>query len=253
MDSKKKYQPSSNKNGFSLIELALTLVILGLIIGATVVGREMLHAAELRAVISEVENYKLIIDNFETQYEGLPGDLKNAESYWGTYNNPSNLTGTINGNNNGKINDDETFRAWHQLFRARLISGTYTSGNDSNDDASLGSNVPQSEYLNNAGFSLAWVTSPGSWTDQIGRSYSSNYIIIGSETTGSHLLTSASLKPEDARSIDGKIDNEKGDSGKVLAIEGNGQAANSCIDTTASNSFNTANNTPTCILYISIQ
>jgi len=64
--------------GFSLLELSIVLVIIGLIAGGIVAGSSMIRAAELRAVLTELTQYQTATNTFRDKYLGLPGDLRNA-------------------------------------------------------------------------------------------------------------------------------------------------------------------------------
>jgi|GEM_PF-3995865 len=61
----------THSRGFSLLELSI-----GLIAGGIVAGAAMIRAAELRALITEQEQYKTAVNTFRDKYLGLPGDLK---------------------------------------------------------------------------------------------------------------------------------------------------------------------------------
>src|ERR1019366_6843373 len=67
--------------GFTLIEMSIVLVIIGLIVGSVLVGRDLIRAAELRSVISEVEKYKTAVMTFKGKYDCLPGDCANATTF----------------------------------------------------------------------------------------------------------------------------------------------------------------------------
>jgi prepilin-type N-terminal cleavage/methylation domain-containing protein len=61
--------------GFTLIELSIVLVIIGLVVGGVLVGRDLICAAELRAQISQIEKYNTAVNTFYGKYGGLPGPL----------------------------------------------------------------------------------------------------------------------------------------------------------------------------------
>lgn len=149
----------ADEAGFSLVELSVVLVVLGLLAGAVVGGRHLIRAAELRAIPTEYEDLLTAVRTFEERYDGLPGDLPNAESLWGTASScpPAAgsvvASGTCNGNGNGRIGDHnaaaeiyEQFTAWQQLAYAGLIPGHYTGavGTASSYHALIGQNVPAS-------------------------------------------------------------------------------------------------------------
>lgn len=236
--------------GFSLVELSISLVIMGLLVIGGLAGKELIKASEIRAVIVEIEGHKIAIGNFVEQYSGLPGDLKNAEEFWGTY--PGDSGGTINGNDNGRIDGNEIFRAWHQLGLAKLSQGVFTSADDATDTATPGTNVPRSGYIN-AGYSLIWNNAPGAWVDDLGRNFPGNYLILGSLTSGSEVLTSSSVTPNDAFSIDEKIDNEQPDYGKVLSVNGDG--VTTCTTDVGPNDaeYLLTNFSLSCVVYLNLE
>src|ERR1700735_3876394 len=70
----------SRQNGFTLIELSIVLVIIGLIVGGVLVGQDLIRAAEIRATISQIEKYNTAVNTFRGKYNGIPGDLTYASA-----------------------------------------------------------------------------------------------------------------------------------------------------------------------------
>jgi prepilin-type N-terminal cleavage/methylation domain-containing protein len=68
----------SNRHGFTLIELSLVLVIIGLLIGGVLTGRDLIQAASIRAQISQIEKYQAAVNTFRAKYNALPGDISAA-------------------------------------------------------------------------------------------------------------------------------------------------------------------------------
>lgn len=56
-------------SGFTLIELAIVLVIIGLIIGGVLVGKDMIEAAKLNATITQINRYSQAVYTFRLKYE----------------------------------------------------------------------------------------------------------------------------------------------------------------------------------------
>jgi prepilin-type N-terminal cleavage/methylation domain-containing protein len=65
---------AQSHSGFTLIELSIVLVIIGLLVGGVLVGRSLIEAAELRSLLSQVENYKTAVNTFRLKYNCKPGD-----------------------------------------------------------------------------------------------------------------------------------------------------------------------------------
>lgn len=125
------------RHGFSLVELSIVLVILGLLTGGILGGQSLIRAAELRSVSTEYNRYITAMQTFRDKYFALPGDMANATSFWGASSSCPGTAGTgtqtCNGNGNGRIGvaaaasqygEDYTF--WQHLANAGLIEGTYT-------------------------------------------------------------------------------------------------------------------------------
>ena len=63
------------KKGFTLIEMSIVLVIIGLIIGGVLLGRDLISAAAVRAQIAQIEKYNAAVNTFKGKYGYLPGDI----------------------------------------------------------------------------------------------------------------------------------------------------------------------------------
>ena len=89
------------KRGFTLIEIAIVLVIIGLIAGAVLVGQDLIKAATVRAEATELQKVETAIYTFRDKYSALPGDISNATTFFGTID--ANGYTVANGNGDGTI------------------------------------------------------------------------------------------------------------------------------------------------------
>src|SRR4051812_29331815 len=82
LENRKKMPARRDRNiqGFTLVELSIVLVIIGLIVGAILVGRDLIHASELRSQISQIEKFDTAVHAFQLKYGGIPGDLPAASA-----------------------------------------------------------------------------------------------------------------------------------------------------------------------------
>lgn len=72
------------KYGFTLIELSVVLVIIGLIIGGVMSGKVLIESANIRAQLTQISDIETQINTFRTKYNCMPGDCPNATSFLGT-------------------------------------------------------------------------------------------------------------------------------------------------------------------------
>src|SRR6201999_103149 len=68
----------TSEQGFTLIELSIVLVIIGLIVGGVLVGQDLIRAAEIRATLTQVEKFNTAVNTFYGKYGALPGDMNNG-------------------------------------------------------------------------------------------------------------------------------------------------------------------------------
>src|SRR5665213_3014409 len=128
------------QQGFTLVEMSMVMVVIGLVAAGILVGRDLIRHAELVKLHSQYTGIVSAIQTFKTKYNCLPGDCANATDFFGTYNACGALlfakdsldAGTCNGDGDGRIDAQATLyemlTLWQQLASAGLISGAYTGG-----------------------------------------------------------------------------------------------------------------------------
>jgi prepilin-type N-terminal cleavage/methylation domain-containing protein len=67
--------------GFTLVELAIVLVIIGLIVGGVLVGRDLIRAGEIRSAIKQYQTWQVATNSFRLKYNALAGDIANPGNY----------------------------------------------------------------------------------------------------------------------------------------------------------------------------
>lgn len=93
-----------SKKAFTLIELAVVVLILGLITAGIISGRELLRQSELRSIMTDLENHKSAYKLFVQTYGKAPGDFEKGSLYWPNGSlGCANGGGTCNGNGDGII------------------------------------------------------------------------------------------------------------------------------------------------------
>lgn len=207
------------RQAFSLVELSIVLVILGLLTGGILAGQSLIRAAELRGVSTEYSRYITAMQSFRDKYFAYPGDMTNAYAFWGVAsgctNADINTTPTgCNGNGNGTIeNYTEGFRFWQHMALAGLIEGSYT-GTATTNNAVLGGNVPRGR-ISGTGYQL-WRDSFAlqGWTGA-GSTETSNglrfgvWAVFGGSAGDPSRIGDPGLKCEESWNLDTKMDDGK--------------------------------------------
>jgi len=102
------------RHGFTLIELSIVLVIIGLIVGGIVAGKDLVEMARTRKAMGELEAYTTATNAFKLKYNCLPGDCATATSFGFD----------SNGNGDGQVYEFTQY--WRQLGQAGFISKVYS-------------------------------------------------------------------------------------------------------------------------------
>ena len=238
--------------GFSLVELSIVLVILGLLTGGILAGQNLIRASELRAVTTEFDRYLAATHTFRDKYFALPGDMRNATDFWGEFGDagpgscndtPGTGTETCNGNSDGEVSKNsstvdshEMFQFWKQLANAGLVEGSYTgvgaaiiTGIHGACDPD-GTNCPRSK-LGQATWQPQYFSGVGSvnfFPSKAGTSLTLGKRFISSG--GSTNNRGAVISTEEAWNIDTKKDDGKPGTGSVITYR-NGASVSHFVDT----------------------
>jgi prepilin-type N-terminal cleavage/methylation domain-containing protein len=198
---------------FTLIELAIVVVILGLITVGVLGAQSLIESAKINSVTNELKQYKTAMLAFQLEYDAIPGDMDNAADYW-----PS----AVNGNGDKIINTAEGNHFWLHLQYARILPH-------------IDVNVSYGEVYSSYGKETLWKATTGLPRSRRARTAA----VYGQRAQVTLTLTrhlgvangewGAALTPEDTKRVDEKIDDGHaskgfilGSNGRVLRADGSG-------------------------------
>lgn len=250
------------QHGFTLIEMAVVLLVIGLIIGGVVMGQDLLKSAERKSIISEYGEFKSAITNFRTKYKFWPGDLPDANLLRGSTapTNAGDGNDVIGGGAIAGAAELELYYVWQHLQFAKMITGAFSTVGTENATYAFtpGTNVPLARYdrgawnintVNPAVTRTLYTAFTGFGIQLAAEDLRPTTHLLFSKGTTSETPTGI-LLAEEAEDIDYKIDDGKPGRGKLQAPN-NSVAANAGCSTTnvATTAFyDVANKQPKCFL-----
>lgn len=112
------------QSGFTLIELAIVLVIIGLLLGGVLKGQELINSAKVKNMATDFRNIPIYIYGYQDKFRSLPGDDKSAVSHLDATAVPGGGNGQLDGRWNTATVTDETHTFWQHLRLAGLAQGS---------------------------------------------------------------------------------------------------------------------------------
>ena len=264
---------SSKKSAFSLIELSIVLIVIGLWIAGITGGASLIKSSELRSVMGEARGYAVAVNAFYSQFNALPGDYNTAVGYAAAGDGDS----TIEYYAAASAAGSESSNAWVALKAIGAVTDiTTTSGPVTATTApSFGATAPASK-VKSSGWAFDYraisYTTGSPFTSE---SASQNVVVLSgaigtaslavtSSTATAHVslvnganVSSAALLASDALSIDAKIDDGAATTGKVKGLNPGLAAIPASSSTAVTNcyfgasapyAYNTSNSSKSCAL-----
>ena len=252
-----------SRSGFTLIELSIALVIIGLIVGGILVGQDLIKAAEVRAQISQIEKYNSAVNTFRSKFNAIPGDMAVSTANQFGFNTTACTGAEAFRDGNGLLEGwpgapltqrQETALFWQDLsspIAGNLIDGTFPNSEANVVSCSntlfnlsttpgilyLGDYLPLGK-IGHGNFVYVYSASGYNWYGLSAATSTDNNAI---------LYSGASIPVIEAYNIDKKIDDGLPTTGSVRAVYGNAvwtvavNAPSAASDTTTS-CYNTTSN-----------
>ncbi len=114
----------SVQKGFTLVEIAIVLVIIGLLLGGILKGQEMITQAKIKNMIGDFTGIAAAYHGYQDRYRAMPGDDNRAAARWGVAGIDGSGDNILNDPYNSTTDTHESRKWWDHLRRAGFVSGT---------------------------------------------------------------------------------------------------------------------------------
>ena len=185
----------SQQSGFTLVEIAIVLVIIGLLLGGILKGQELINSAKAKSLANDFRNVPVYIYAYQDKFRAIPGDDCNAQAHVGSTATNSGACGAGTAGN-GRIDGawnasgtEESVLFWQHVRLAGLATGDTTVGG--------GAYFPTNADGGRIGVS------------------SSRPFSADTTFNGSYFLCSSGIRGQFAKQIDIQIDDGKTETGSL--------------------------------------
>jgi len=206
----------TKQTGFTLVEIAIVLVIIGLLLGGILKGQEMITQAKIKNVINDLNGITAALNSYQDRYRALPGDDKGAATRW------AGTTGIAAGDGDGVISgawNSSVTAAWpeSQLFWWHLRLAGFIAG--------TGADLPFNALSGKMGVQTGSGPAAGGTPAQV-------FLSTGVPGFTGLIMCTANLPDKMAISVDAQVDDGNALTGSVRAVDQAG-AANPAAPTAA--------------------
>ena len=233
---------SLNKKAFSLVELSIVLIIIGLLVGGVASGSKLIKQSKLRAQVTQINDLVQAKNTFILTYDALPGDMDNAKDFFPSCTDAT--SNDCNGNGDKIVTNDsssdpggENVRFPEHLMHAGIIGGSYTGSKATGNVYELGTSLIPAK-LSGGGLSYRSHSAYGG---------TYNGFQLGL-VNGVSMVLKSIVSPQDAYNIDKKYDDGLANSGDIITQDGSGDTG--CI---TSNAYVLTTSTVSCRMWFDWQ
>ncbi|MDR0775682.1 MAG: prepilin-type N-terminal cleavage/methylation domain-containing protein [Azonexus sp.] len=127
----------SRQTGFTLVEIAIVLVIIGLLLGGVLKGQELINSAKVKNLANDFRTIPIYIYGYQDRFRALPGDDKDVVAHLGTDATLATASsggkvgnGVIEGTWNSETPTNESYLFWQHVRLAGFAPGPTVAGSD---------------------------------------------------------------------------------------------------------------------------
>jgi prepilin-type N-terminal cleavage/methylation domain-containing protein len=188
-----------NQSGFTLIEIAIVLVIIGLLLGGVLKGQELINSAKVKNLATDFKNVPIYIYGYQDKYKALPGDDASVLTHLGASAVLATTPGTvgngiIDGAWNSTTQTDESYLFWQHIRMAGFGPGS--------TDPTSSDYIPRNAVGGKIGVTNSLTNKP----------------ITG--MTGTYIVCSDSIPGKFAKQLDTTLDDGNTATGSVMVSGG---------------------------------
>lgn len=256
------------RKGFTLVELSIALVVVGLLIGGMLVGQSLIDSARTNSLVSQLQQVDVALEQFKAKFKYFPGDSPFHSAPGDGDGKIENSATNSNVDQSGDSFDYELSNFWPHLQQNGFLQSKYpTFSNNASSGIKGGIHVPTVDYKSSVGKA---VIVPYHYEFVTSVSYEFWYYVCGvlpTASNGAHTPINrySAFTPAESLAIDTKMDDSltgrvlgvSSYTGKILATNymndsGNG-ATGDCWTTTNTNTYNVNYTPKSCCLMVQMK